>query len=388
MTTLSQIRGSIPAGRSNARSVAALADNPGCGRRRVLDAAAVPLHVMAERTGYDSGRGQSPFAISSGVTFEDGLKKRSGYAKLAEAVKDFIALPQKPSILDASKGKGRLGSAEWLDSRVAMTDEALKAMALGSNKAPHIVDHPMLTFTGGGSTAYLEPDALAFRVGGELELVEIKSFPVIDGQADGTKVSKMAGQSAVYVLALRQALERMGLDPELVRWSVILVAPSNFGRFAVAHRVPLRKKAKSIQRVLDRTGSVHDVLKDLPADFTVDVEDADVSARRERTSEMLALLAPRYVPECLSACDLAQFCREEALEADDPSRLGRAAHDTLGDVPTVQRALDLARNRSLRPQGADKDVADSLRSAYDAILRARAAVPRGVRLDAVPRKGR
>jgi hypothetical protein len=343
---------------------------------------------MAERTGYDSGRGQSPFAISSGITFEDGLKRRSGYVKLAEAVKDFITLPEKPTILDASKGKGRLGSAEWLDSRVALTDEALKAMALGSRRAPHIVDHPMLTFTGGGAVAYLEPDALAFRVGGELELVEIKSFPVIDGQADGTKVSKMAGQSAVYVLALRQALERMGLDPELVRWSVILVAPSNFGRFAVAHRVPLRKKAKSIQRVLEHSGSVDELVEDLPASFTVDVSDPDEQKRRVRTAEMLSLLEPRYVPECLSTCDLAQFCRDEAVQADDPARLGRSAHDTLGEVPTVQRALELARNRSLRPQGPDKDVADSLRSAYDAILRARAVVPRGVRLDAVPKKAR
>lgn len=386
--SLAQIRGSIRAGRANARSVAALADNPGCTRRRVLDAAAVPLYEVAHRAGFESGRGQSPFAISSGVTFEDGLKRRSNYTKLAEAVKPFIELPAKPRILNVSVGKGQIGSQKWLDSRVAATDEALRAMATGSGRAPHIVDHPMLTFTGGGATAYLEPDALAFRVAGELELVEIKSFPIIDGQADGTKVSAMAGQSAVYVLALRQALERMGLDPSLVRWSVILVAPQNFGRFAAAHRVPLKKKALSITRVLDRTESVDELLADLPSDFTVDEPGTDEERVHRHTAQQLEVLTPRYVPECLSSCDLAQFCRDEAVRIDDPGRLGRAAHDTLGEVPTLQRALDLARNPRLHPAEGDRDVADSLRAAYAAIGRARDAVPRGVSLEQPTRRRR
>lgn len=387
--TLAQIRGSIKPGRANARSVAALADNPGCSRRRVLEAAAVPLYEVAHRAGFESGRGQSPFAISSGVTFEAGLKRRSGYKKLAEAVNQFIDLPAKPRIQDLSSGEGQLGSQKWLDSRVAKTDEALRAMATGSKKAPHIVDHPMLTFIGGGATAYLEPDALAFRVDGELELVEIKSFPIIDGQADGTKVSAMAGQSAVYVLALRQALERMGLDPELVRWSVILVAPQNFGRFAAAHRVPLRKKAQSILRVLDRTESVGALLAELPAGFTIDVGSSSSEEQAQKlTTTQLRQLTPRYVPECLSSCDLAQFCRAEAVEVDDPGRLGRAAHDTLGDVRAVQRALDIARGKRLKLDEAEKDVADSLRSAYDAVTRARSAVPAAVKLDSVPRKSR
>ncbi len=100
------------------------------------------------------------------------------------------------------------------------------------------------------SGAVQEPDALAFRVGEHLELVEIKSYPIIDGQADPGKLSSTAGQAAVYHTALRATLDRLGFDPELLVWSVILVAPRNFGRTPVAHRVPLKKKSMSLARVL------------------------------------------------------------------------------------------------------------------------------------------
>ena len=46
---LLQIRGTLEAGRANARSVAALTENPGCTRRRVIDAAGVKAYELAER---------------------------------------------------------------------------------------------------------------------------------------------------------------------------------------------------------------------------------------------------------------------------------------------------------------------------------------------------
>ena len=44
-------------------------------------------------------------------------------------------------------------------------------------------------------------------------MVEIKSFSVIDGQADGEKVAAAAIQSAVYVMALRDLLAGLGHRP-------------------------------------------------------------------------------------------------------------------------------------------------------------------------------
>lgn len=61
-----------------------------------------------------------------------------------------------------------------------------------------------------GQRVYLEPDLIAFQLAGRFHVVEIKSFAVIDGQADASKVSAAATQAAVYVLAMRQLLTEAG----------------------------------------------------------------------------------------------------------------------------------------------------------------------------------
>jgi hypothetical protein len=376
---LVQLRGNLPQSPASARAVAALTENPGCSRRRVIDAAGIPAHVIADRVGFPATRGQSPFAITSGNSFEDQLKTRSKYAQLAEALRPFVDLPEEGLRVEDLNNVGRiLDPQAWKDERVRRTNQVLARLADGAPDAPHIVDHPMLVLDLAGSRVYLEPDALAFRVGSELELVEIKSYPVIDGQADPQKVSATAGQSAVYLLALRAALQALGKDPDILRWSVILVAPRNFGRYATAHRVPLRKKAMSIQRVLDRAQPAVDVLAALPTGFTVDV-DPDLTLptdeRAQRTAGQLGLLAPLFVPECLSSCDLAGFCRDEAIRCDNPSRLGRQVRDTLGNVDQLNEALTLARMAPEKVPADLVDVAASLRAARSALTRARESAP-------------
>lgn len=376
---LARVRGNLPEGPASARAVAALTDNPGCARRRVIDAAGIPAYALAERVGFPTTRGQSPFAITSGNTFEDRLKTRSSYALLAEALAPFVDIPtENPRVEDLNNVGHIPDPVRWKEARVRKTNEVLTRLARGDDDAPHIVDHPMLILDLAGTRVYLEPDALAFRIGDKLELVEIKSYPIIDGQADPAKVSATAGQSAVYLIALRATLEALGFDPDILQWSVILVAPRNFGRFPTAHRVPLKKKALSIQRVLERARPAVDVLSDLPYDFTIDVDPQGKLPPEKLasgTAKQLALLTPLYVPECLAACDMAEFCRDEAIRCDAPSRLGRQARDTLGGVDQLGEALRLA---SLDPSKVPADLIDvaaSLRSAQGAIDRARAAAP-------------
>ena len=234
--------------RANAHAVAALTENPGCTRRRLIDAAGVSAHDLAVRLGQPTLRGQSPFAIETGNRFEDRLKVRSGYELLVDALAPFVELPKPPDLIVEDVNRvGRIPDPQaWMDARAKRTDVALTLIARGDADAPHIVDHPVLRFDLAGSSVNLEPDALAFRIGEKLELVEIKSYPIIDGQADPGKLSSTAGQSAVYHMALRATLERLGFDPDLLVWSVILVAPRNFGRTPVAHRLPLTKKSMSI----------------------------------------------------------------------------------------------------------------------------------------------
>lgn len=370
---VARIRGSLSPGRANARSVAALTDNPGCTRRRVVEAASVKAYELAAQLGQPVTRGQSPFAITTGNRFEGRLKE-AGYKLLAEALRPFVELPREELVFEniGRRGKGR-GTAR-LDERARRTDEVLVKIARGDADAPHIVDHPVLVFDLAGAKVYLEPDALAFRVGDHLELVEIKSYAIIDGQADPSKLAATAGQSAVYVIALQATLERLSFLPELVAPSVILVAPRNFGRTSVAHRVPLKKKIAALSRVLGAVPKTASIVKALPEDFTLDVDPASSMTDEKRRAALtgaVRTLPMLYVPECLAGCDMARFCREQAIADDDPSRLGRSARDSLAGVHKLADALRLA----TRGAGADEShlepVAEALQNANRALARAR-----------------
>lgn len=378
--SLDTIRGSMQPARANARAIAALTDNPGCARRRIIDAARVPAHVIADRLGHGVVRGQSPFAISSGNRFEARLKEGSNYALLAEAIKPFVDLPAAGlRVADLGHVPGLARGPAWLEARAKRTDDVLAAIARGDPDAPHLVDHPVVVFDLAGTPAYLEPDALAFRVGKQLQLVEIKSYAIIDGQADPAKVSATGGQSAVYLLALRATLQRLGFDPDALRWSVILVAPKNFGRAPVAHEIPLRKKAMALSRVLAKVPRCDELLSDLPEDFTLDVAPHGGKKMTTREQNLLAAalrqLPERFVPECLASCDLGRSCRAQAIDDDRPARLGRAARDALPGVGTLADALRLARSEPNPGEAHLADVAQALRHARVALDRARSSAP-------------
>lgn len=346
----------------------------------MIDSAGVAAHDLAAKLGHSTLRGQSPFAIEGGNRFEDRLKERSGYALLVEALAPYVELPMPPDLVveDVNKVGGQRFTPEWMDARVAKTDAALAHIARGDADAPHVVDHPVLRFELAGATVNLEPDALAFRVGERLELVEIKSYPIIDGQADPGKLSATAGQTAVYHMALRETLERLGFDPELLVWSVILVAPRNFGRQPVAHRVPLKKKSLSLSRVLSAVPKTAEVLAGLPADLTFDVDPSgtmDDAALRAALMAAVQQVGALFVPDCVTTCDMAAFCRAEAWAKDDPARLGRDARDSLAGVHTLADALRLAENGPSTGEEELADVAEALGAAHAAVDRARSLVP-------------
>ena len=293
------IRGALKPARANARAVAALTDNPGCARRRIIDAARIPAHVVAERLGHPVVRGQSPFAITSGNRFETRLKEGSDYALLAEALEPFVQLPATGlRIADLGAVPGMKPGTPRLEARARKTDAVLSAIARGDPNAPHLVDHPVIVFDLGGTPVFLEPDALAFRTGTQLQFVEIKSYAVIDDQADPAKLSATGGQSAVYLIALRAALQHLGFDPDILRWSVILVAPRNFGRSPVAYDVPLRKKTMALGRVLRNLPSSAGLVASLPADFTLDVEPAPGAKGADVRLRVLVL--DRHEPDAAS----------------------------------------------------------------------------------------
>ncbi|TDC43112.1 hypothetical protein [Micromonospora sp. KC213] len=334
---LAVIRGTVPPKRHNARTIAALTGNPGCTRRAVLDGAGVDKPKLAERIGYPARFGQSRFAITRGNTFEAQVKADGGTELLRLVAQRLgVPVPQRADWTD-------LGGADDLPDRQERSRRALTAT--GPDAA--LFDHPLLGLDVAGQRVHLEPDLVAARLGGRFHVVEIKSFPVIDGQADPAKVAAAAIQSAVYVLALRELLAAEGQDPQLVSHDVVLVCPRDFANRPVASLLDVRRQLLVLRRQLDRMARLDVLLANVPPDFT-----ADPGADPATLTAALRTVEAHYAPECLAACELAYFCRAEAR--DHTGALGRPVREALGGVEEVSEVLALATGeRAAEPERAE-----------------------------------
>jgi hypothetical protein len=373
---LAELRGPVPPRHHDARTIAALTGNPGCARRAVLDAAGVDKRALAERIGFGPRFGQSPFAISRGNAFEK-LVKADGGAALLTLLRDDLGLAIGEGRADDQPG------GEWADlgegdreQRYQRTRELVAAAAHDPASQVPLVDHPLLKLDVGGRAAYVEPDLIALRVrtdgaGGGIGddagqrvgepswrwyLAEIKSFAVIDGRADPVKVADAATQAAVYVLAFQSLLADLGLPTAQVATEVVLVCPKDFTNTPVATLVDVRRQLAAVRRQLDRLPRIGELLESLDAGITFDLStDAHGAAVRapEELGKAVATIDARYAPECVSRCDMAFYCRDEARAAGSTDLLGRAVRDALGGVGTVRQVLALSNAHGVDLYGID-----------------------------------
>ncbi|MEV0056158.1 hypothetical protein AB0H34_37440 [Saccharopolyspora shandongensis] len=356
-THLDVLRGSAKPRKHDARTIAALTSNPGCARRSVLDAASVDKHALAEHIGYPDAFGLSTFALARGVAFEAHVKA-NGCAELLRLLREHLELPvPEVSYDDLNEAAGH----ETNEARYRRSQHLLARAARSGQDSGTLFDHPLLRMSIGGREVYLEPDLVAFQLRGRFYVVEIKSFPVIDGRADPGKVASAATQSAVYVLALRQLLEQLGFDPALVSHEVFLVCPENFSNRPTAARIDARKQLTVVQRQLARLANVGTIVSALPEDLTLDLRlDDDDKATRPagEVRDALEQIEARYAPECLDSCELARFCRSGARGTT--SVLGRSVREDLGGIETVGSAIGLATGTRV-PDEHEKEVAEVLR---------------------------
>ncbi|MGN0121116.1 MAG: hypothetical protein ACI39M_26965, partial [Streptomyces albidoflavus] len=214
-----------------------------------------------------------------------------------------------------------------------------------------LLDHPMLALEVAGSDAFLEPDAIVVHPDGGWSVVEIKSFPMLDGSADAAKVGAAARQAAVYVLALEEAAgrlaERLGGAPA-VRHQVLLVCPKDFSNLPTGAAVDVRKQRAVTRRQLSRLTRVEELAAALPPDVCFDPD--------RPAAELLHAVESvpaSYAPECLSACELAFHCRERARAAGDVTALGRSVRGELGGLTSVEEVLTAAASPDGAGGGAD-----------------------------------
>ncbi|MFF9585762.1 hypothetical protein [Streptomyces achromogenes] len=346
---LAELRGpDVPAKALDARALAALAANPGCARRAILDGAGVDKARLATALGAPSGFGQSQFALTRGNAFEARVKADGGaeLLRLVHARLDPGAEPPAGAAVPDLTAHGPEG-------RTARTALALREATRAGGWT--LLDHPMLALDVAGSLAFLEPDAVVVHPDGGWSVVEIKSFPMVDGAADPAKVGAAARQAAVYVLALEQVAARLDPVPE-VRHRVLLVCPKDFSNLPAGSAVDIRKQRAVTARQLARLTRIEEIADALPEGTCF----APDRPAEELTAAVEAVPAA-YAPECLSACELAFHCRERSRAAGAVTRLGRPLRAELGGLATVAEVLSAARGASGDP--ADPAVAALRRAA-------------------------
>ena len=353
---LAALRGPDTAPRPlDARALAALAANPGCRRRALLDAAGVDKGAVAEALGSPARFGQSRFAFSRGHAFEARVKSDGCarlFAFLDPSHEQDTQVPHHVPDLTAAGPEGRVAR-----TRLALAEAPPGAWTL--------LDHPLLALDVAGSTAYLEPDAVAVAPDGGWTVIEIKSFPILDGGADAVKVGAAARQSAVYVIALD------AITPGRTRSEILLVCPKDFSNLPAADLVDVRKQLSVTRRQLARLVRIEDIAAALPEGTTFDLartpDGRTVTRPRAELTAAVESVPAAYAPECLSTCELAFHCRDRSRAQGRVEALGRSLRGELGDLTTVEAVLAAAHGTAGDP---DDPAVAALRRA--AALRAEA----------------
>ncbi|MFJ1543624.1 hypothetical protein [Streptomyces sp. NPDC088246] len=333
---LAELRGPAVAPRPlDARALAALAANPGCRRRALLDGAGVDKAALATALGSPAPFGQSQFALVRGNAFEAKVKADGGtelMRLLHERLGGGADSPREVLVPDLA--------AAGPEGRAARTALALREATEAGGWA--LLDHPMLALEVAGSPTYLEPDAVAVHPDGTWTVVEIKSFPMVDGSADAAKVGAAARQSAVYVLALERIAELT--EGAEVGHRVLLVCPKDFSNLPTASVVDVRKQRAVTRRQLARLTRIEDIAAALPEGTTFDPE-----CSPQQLDAAVESVGAAYAPECLAACELAFHCRAKARSAGAVEALGRSVRGELGGLTTVGAVLAAAAGKEGDP---------------------------------------
>jgi hypothetical protein len=332
--------------------------------------AGVDFDRLLAGTSFKSTFGQSPFAIARGVAFEKQLRSND-YAATRGL---FRSLPGFQDVDGAIMNlrQGYPKDRSRMSSRAAETLRLLGQMVRRERGAPHLIDGAVLSAVIGGRTAYFEADALAAWSGAVIYAAEVKSFPKVDERVDPDKLGAALDQVAIYILLAREAVERLGGDPErLVSDSALLITPKNLGMTPTLSQQRVAGRIERNRRLLTAIPDPAEVMASLPGGVSFGPV-ADVGAEEQRRLQVLNDISDRvgtaYKPTCLSTCGNARFCRERAISQGLPCVAGTVAVRLLPEVHSLERAEELSRGAP--PTAEEKPAAEQLARSgrlYDSI---------------------
>lgn len=367
---LERIRGSASHRSPTVRALAAFSQHTDCRLAALGFAAGVDFDRLLTGTDFQAPFGQSPFAFQRGLAFENLLRKDK-YAATIELLGSMLALPPSGArIVNLRKGypKGRDG----MKLRAQDTLDLLAAIVRGDPAAPHLIDGAVLTGVVGGLPAYFEADALAACASGIIRAAEVKSFSKVDDRVDPDKLGAALDQVAFYILLAREAILRLGGDPErLVSDLALLITPRNVGLTPTLSEQKVDARVRRARTLLDKVPSAVDVAASVPERLSFGPV-ADTTYDRRLRLDVLNDIADKvgtaYGPSCLSTCGNARFCRSRAFGKAAPCLMGTSTVRQLPGVDNLRRAEELTHGAT--PAPAEAPVAALLEEAgrlYDAV---------------------
>ncbi len=363
---IEQFRGEFPRQPLNARRVAGALEAPGCQRRTVLDAAAVNLERLGSLICGTRDR-QSPFAITRGNQFEQQVVA-NGMAEIVSLARRHLDL-EIPEVrqLDLSASALReaypgMTGTKMNQLRARLTLQFVQEMISDPRRAYNLIRHAVTRLDFGGELVYLEQDVLAFAVDGRIHVVEVKSYPRIDGRADPAKASATVRQTAVYVLSLQDLVVAVGAAPDVINTTTMIVLPENLSFRPTAVTIDIDMYVRRLRRQLASVPLAAEVLDAirigirLPAHPAKGASTKELAAAAAAAREALAPLPPRFTDGCVS-CPLFHHCRDEADLHRSTARLGSAVAGACGNVTDIVAALDLAEGRRAPANASETAVA-------------------------------
>ena len=357
------------------RHLTSFAANSECATARHAIASGSDIDRIFRGTRYEVDFGQSPFAIARGHQFEEYIGPRNGYQPVVDLLNEHLSLDIEPSrVLDLRKRpeSPKMSTEDFWAYRAKETTRHLEALLRDEDTGYDLIAGAVMETDILGETQWFEADAVAFRAGDVLRVVEMKSFPTVDGRCDPDKAGSAFDQAAAYIFVLREMAEKMGLDPTRISDEALLITPKNVGFTPTLHRHPVGGKLARSRVIFEElrdeiaaTGPMARLPEIDSAGNAASSEDARVASFEIAADR----LTTSYTPQCLGRCGAAKVCRARALANGDPMVAGQRMARELVGIVGFARAEDLAEGAT--PDALEAAAAEKLQVVHDLVAQAR-----------------
>jgi len=323
------------------------AANPRCEANVRAALAGVPMLEVARGIGLSPPFGQSPFALQRGQSFERTLFEDDA-TPLRRALVERKVLPANATgFVDLRLRRGG-GPVETLVVAAERFEKLLRSWAATTGDArmqlPTLVAGATLrTPTDEIGEGLLALDVLTVHPAARpapitLRVGEVKVYPDRGGFTDSVELATARAQAGTYVHVLQRTIDDLGLGRDLhvaTDGFLVLARPAS-NQPSVRAGEDLTFQAARAREMFARLRPIR-----------------EAHAAGAVTAQAVLAAPKHYGDACLSFCELADHCREEALRAGLPTALGEDLARFLGEV-TLHRALELLRGEEATSE-AERD---------------------------------